>query len=165
VRPTCIITDLVMPELDGLELVRQLRQQQQFANTVIIVSSASVFEADQIKSMAAGSNAFLPKPVNSETLFSLLTEFLQVQWRFQPAEAEPAEALDLVLPPLEIFERIRAAAFSGDMAVIKGLLIELEELPVQYQPFAIRLKKLANEFRLNELSAWLAAVAGEKARS
>jgi CheY-like chemotaxis protein len=82
-RPDCIITDLVMPDLPGLALIKRLRQRSDFADTVIISSSASVFETDRDESLAAGATAFLPKPVRSEALFDLLAEHLQVEWQYE----------------------------------------------------------------------------------
>ncbi|NJL64878.1 MAG: PAS domain-containing protein [Methylacidiphilales bacterium] len=66
-KPDLIITDIAMPHLDGLEMVRQLRQNPEFAQTTIIVSSASVFDSDRASSLAAGANVFFQnqwKPKN-----------------------------------------------------------------------------------------------------
>ena len=65
-KPDLIITDLVMPEMHGFEMVKQIRERPEFANTIIITSSASVFEADKHKSLNAGSNDFLPKTRTSK---------------------------------------------------------------------------------------------------
>lgn len=155
-RPNCIITDLVMPNMDGLALIGQLRQQAQFINTVIIISSASVYEADRADSMAAGGNAFLPKPVRSKTLYSLLAEHLQVQWRFElTGDTNPSKTAVMMAPPAEMLTRIQDAASLGDINLLRGLLRELEEMSVQYQPFTIKLQKLIDEFQLNEICNWL----------
>lgn len=156
-QPNCIITDLVMPKMDGLAFISQLRQRVQFADTVIIVSSASVFETDRADSITAGSNAFLPKPVRSETLHSLLAEHVQVQWRFERAEdaALPEETAVMVMPPIEMLTRIQDAAALGNINRLKDLLCELEEMPIEYQPFTTKLKNLTNELQVNEIYKWL----------
>ena len=79
-RPDAIITDLFMPEIDGFEMIRRLRQSMVFKDMIIIASSASVFEADKKKSFAAGCNAFLPKPVQTETLLELLRHYLNLTY-------------------------------------------------------------------------------------
>lgn len=65
--PDVIITDLIMPEIDGFQLIQKLRQSPVLKEKLIIVTSACASEAD--KSLAVGSNAFLPKPIPIETLF------------------------------------------------------------------------------------------------
>ncbi|MCP4342770.1 MAG: response regulator, partial [Desulfobulbaceae bacterium] len=92
--PDAIITDLIMPGpatsarsvrslseaegMDGFELIRRVRQAPILKEKVIIASSASVYEADQKKSLAIGSDAFLPKPVQAETLLELLQQHLHL---------------------------------------------------------------------------------------
>ena len=58
VQPDLIVTDLLMPELDGFELIKRVRESETFKDIIIIVSSASVFEADQYRSLEAGGNYF-----------------------------------------------------------------------------------------------------------
>jgi hypothetical protein len=48
----------MMPDVDGFELIKQMRESETFKDLVIIVSSASVFEADQYRSIEAGGNDF-----------------------------------------------------------------------------------------------------------
>ena len=79
-QPDVIITDLIMPEMDGFELIRQVRQSPVLKNKVIIVTSASTYEEDKKKSLAVGSHAFLPKPISIETLFEQLQQFLYLTW-------------------------------------------------------------------------------------
>jgi signal transduction histidine kinase/CheY-like chemotaxis protein len=78
--PDLIITDLLMPGMDGLSLVRQVRQQRKLQTIPLIVSSASVFASDQHQCIAAGANVFLPKPVEVEALLRMLQECLQLEW-------------------------------------------------------------------------------------
>lgn len=64
-HPDLIICDLKMPIMNGWEMVKQLRQLKEFKHTIIIVSSASVFECDRHLSSQVGSNDFLPKPIQT----------------------------------------------------------------------------------------------------
>ncbi|HEY9805078.1 MAG TPA: ATP-binding protein, partial [Candidatus Obscuribacterales bacterium] len=52
-QPDLVITDLLMPELDGFGLIKQIRESGTCSNIAIIVSSASVFETDQHRSLEA----------------------------------------------------------------------------------------------------------------
>jgi CheY-like chemotaxis protein len=81
--PDLIITDLTMPVMDGFELTRRLRQQDEFQELTIIVSSASVFESDQHKSLGVGADDFLPKPVHADDLIQKLEKYLQIEWVYE----------------------------------------------------------------------------------
>ncbi|MHC5821195.1 MAG: response regulator [Nostoc sp.] len=92
--PNLIITDLTMPVMDGFELTRRLRQQAEFQELTIIVSSASVFESDQHKSLGVGADDFLPKPVHANDLLQKLQKYLQIEWVY---ETVPEKAENLTL--------------------------------------------------------------------
>ncbi|MCP4141844.1 MAG: response regulator, partial [Chloroflexi bacterium] len=101
--PDAIITDLIMPETDGFELIRRLRQSPILKEKVIIANSASVYEADQKKSQAIGSDAFLPKPIQAETLLELLQQHLNLTWLYWDNIRETAEeqfSQPIVFPPI-----------------------------------------------------------------
>lgn len=69
VRPDVIVTDMVLRRtLDGLELIRQLRDDSRTAKTLIIVISGFVFPRHRAKAEAAGCDIFLPKPCLPQTL-------------------------------------------------------------------------------------------------
>ncbi len=90
-QPEAIITDLIMPEMDGLELIRQLRQQPELQQTAIIASSASVFKQNEEASLAAGATAFLPKPVQADQLFEILQTSLSLTWVYADEESSTSQ--------------------------------------------------------------------------
>ena len=74
-HPDLIITDISMPEIDGLELVRQLRTQSGFESLPILVLTA--FGADQMdQAIKAGANRALNKPVHFDGLIDDVRELL-----------------------------------------------------------------------------------------
>jgi DNA-binding response OmpR family regulator len=74
-HPDLIITDISMPEIDGLELVRQLRGQSEFERVPILVLTA--FGADQMdQAIKAGANRALNKPVHFDGLIDDVRELL-----------------------------------------------------------------------------------------
>jgi CheY-like chemotaxis protein len=58
IHPDLIITDLMMPEMDGYKMMRQLRKIPELQNVPAIASSASVFESNQNERITAGVNAY-----------------------------------------------------------------------------------------------------------
>ena len=74
-HPDLIITDISMPELDGLELVRQLRAQSEFATLPILVLTA--FGREQLdEAITAGASRGLNKPVHFDGLLDDVRELL-----------------------------------------------------------------------------------------
>ena len=77
-RFDAILMDLRMPVMDGLEAARAIRAlPRSDAGTVpIIALTANAFEEDVRKSLEAGMNAHLPKPVDTDRLFETLRQLL-----------------------------------------------------------------------------------------
>src|SRR5262249_55368735 len=65
----CVVCDIRMPGLSGIEFCRELKKDQQFSLLPMIASSASVYENDRETALAAGFNAFIPKPISEASLF------------------------------------------------------------------------------------------------
>ncbi|MGD1701207.1 response regulator [Dapis sp. BLCC M229] len=59
------ITDLLIPIMDGFESIKQIRTSEICPDVAIIALSASVFEVARYKSLSAGANDFLPKPLKT----------------------------------------------------------------------------------------------------
>jgi len=68
-----------MPEMDGLEATRQIRAlgRTDSGKIPIIALTANAFDEDVQRSMQAGLNAHLSKPVEPEILFDTMTELLR----------------------------------------------------------------------------------------
>jgi CheY-like chemotaxis protein len=84
-RPDLLLTDLVMPVMDGFELMREIRKIPEFQNLPILAESASLVEYSQFSEGIPYCNAFLLKPFNRQTLLKLLEEHLQLTWLYRQA--------------------------------------------------------------------------------
>jgi len=78
-----IITDLMMPTLDGFEMTQAIRADSQLQHLPVIATSASVFNEDREKSMQAGCDDFLAKPIKPKVLFLMLERYLNINWRYK----------------------------------------------------------------------------------
>lgn len=74
--PDVLITDLMMPVLDGIELTRQIRALPTGRRLPIIMLTARGEESDQDRAMDAGATLFLTKPVSSGALTAAVNDAL-----------------------------------------------------------------------------------------
>jgi two-component system chemotaxis response regulator CheY len=70
----CIVTDLVMPDLDGFELLAEI--QRRHVLTPVVVLTADIQKTTQERCEGLGATAFVRKPVPPETLRSVLAGIL-----------------------------------------------------------------------------------------
>ena len=100
-----VITDLSMPEMDGMTLLQELRANPEFQNLPVIILTGSAYAQDNTRAKAAGATSFLTKPVESEELIAMVTRLLA-----QPEDvavlvsesAEPGESNSVLDSQLQI---------------------------------------------------------------
>jgi CheY-like chemotaxis protein len=66
-RPDCIICDLMMPEVDGLNLLKRIRETEELKTVKFIMVTAKAYEFDQKRAFEFGANGYIRKPLNVET--------------------------------------------------------------------------------------------------
>lgn len=71
-----VITDINMPDINGLELVNFVKNNQQYRNIPLIIVSTEGSERDRAKGMDLGADAYLVKPFAPEDLQQLVRKFL-----------------------------------------------------------------------------------------
>ncbi|WP_071515285.1 ATP-binding protein [Geitlerinema sp. PCC 9228] len=157
--PHLIITDLVMPVLDGFAAIRQFRQYPQLANTAILASSASAFARDRDRSQACGADDFIAKPIVIDSLLDKMASLLPIEFVFAETtpRQEPAAATTLVgdepmvAPPASELEKIYELARRGNLKAIAKQAATIQEEHPQAVRFAQHVQKLAVKFREREL--------------
>ena len=75
--PDIIITDLMMPAMDGLEVCRRVRADELISHVPIIIVTAKVTDADRIEGLKAGADAYLCKPFNEDELHVRVEKLLE----------------------------------------------------------------------------------------
>ena len=85
--PDVVVLDLGLPDMDGIEVCRLIREEQ---TTPIIVLSARGAEADKVRALDAGADDYVMKPFGPEELLARVRAALR---RVEPATASPARLL------------------------------------------------------------------------
>jgi len=71
-----ILMDVHMPDMDGLQATRLIRQLPQGQQTPIIAMTASVLQSEQVACLDAGMDTHLAKPIDTRSLFQTLLHWL-----------------------------------------------------------------------------------------
>ncbi|HEY9864390.1 MAG TPA: ATP-binding protein [Candidatus Obscuribacterales bacterium] len=150
--PDIIITDLTMPILGGLDMTKQLRNDPEFCDLVIIASSASVFSADREECFKAGCNGFIAKPIQEEVLLNQLQEWLKLTWIYEDSETiidhskTPISVNSLIIPPSKEMISLYNFAKGGYILDIQNEANRIKQLDTQYTDFADYIIQLAEAF-------------------
>jgi len=160
--PDLILTDLVMPVMDGFELTRKIRQSTRLKDVVVIAASANVFEHQQRQSMFAGCNEFIAKPISTDHLLDLLQKYLPLEWIYDgtgtPSTSPCTDAAETAPyarpikgPSSEQASALFKLVMSGNVKKIIENVTQLEQQDARLSPFADEVRKLAKSFEMSKL--------------
>lgn len=78
-KPRLIIMDLQLPDIDGLTLIRRLKQDPTLEGTAIVAVTASAMKGDEEKARAAGVDGYMSKPVDKRAFRSMVESYLRTK--------------------------------------------------------------------------------------
>ena len=82
-----IILDLMLPKLDGLSILKKLRQKHSEAHVLILTAKDTT--QDRVTGLDMGADDYLVKPFENAELRARVTWLLQRSYRLRPANGEP----------------------------------------------------------------------------
>ncbi|HSW03948.1 response regulator [Aquabacterium sp.] len=159
-HPDLIVTDVAMPEMDGFEATRRLREMPALSEVPVIATSASATQDVAVRCRDAGANAFIPKPIEQSTLTDTLARLMGLTWTY--AQARPrlpdlagptGRESSLVYPPIEEMQVLRELARVGNMKSLRMRADQLRSLDTRYASFASRLAVLADGYQSRAITA------------
>ncbi|MEG4013739.1 MULTISPECIES: hybrid sensor histidine kinase/response regulator [unclassified Microcoleus] len=162
--PDLAITDLMMPVMNGFELLEQIRSEHNLRNQKIIVSSASVAQADRQMSLDAGGNDFLDKPVNVSELFNLLATHLELKWKYEIQVSNESKAStltttlekpEIIIPDILEINELLDLANKGNLKRLREYTEHLAQSNPRYAGFASKIINLAKQFKAEEIEELL----------
>lgn len=81
-KPHVLLLDLIMPNINGFDVIRSLREES-FSEPVIIVVSANVSSITRIQCLRYGCNDFISKPVNLDDLLHKIQVHTGIKWIYK----------------------------------------------------------------------------------
>jgi CheY-like chemotaxis protein len=118
-KPDIIFLDIIMPELDGIELARQIRQSD--PNQIIIVISASNDIEKISQSIEIGVNSFIQKPIDTKKIIDLLSNITSMVTKKKKIETKTF-SISLPIDLYEIVdENAKAESISKNAVIIRAL--------------------------------------------
>ncbi|WP_353932574.1 ATP-binding protein [Okeanomitos corallinicola TIOX110] len=168
-KPSLIITDVLMPIMDGYEFLEKLKASPSLQNIPVIVSSASVSTIEQQKSLDAGGDDFLVKPVEAEELFKLLEKNLNITWidKSTTVTEESTESVvhgdytdtntisEMLIPTQDELGQMLELAQQGRLQKLGEFVKNLEKNDPKYIPFLEQILALAQKFQLEKIEVFI----------
>jgi len=125
-HPQLLITDINMPQMDGYQLVREIRTRPEYRLLPVVFLSERGSTVERIRGYQMGCDAYLPKPFEMPELSAILrnllerSQLIQTEWRYQQSLSKPAQPETLVSP-----QTIMAADISIEVTRREQEVLEL----------------------------------------
>ncbi len=124
--PDLVISDIMMPQVDGYQFLKQLRDDTRFQTLPVIFLTAKGMTGDRIQGYQAGVDAYLPKPFDPDELVAIVENLLARRAAKTSSGVEEGETPDL-------------AELASQIAQIKALLTQKTAIAQSSPPFNIDL--------------------------
>jgi len=142
--PDLLISDVMMPQVNGYEFLKKVRADQRFINLPVIFLTARGMTSDRIAGYQAGCDAYLPKPFDPDELVAIAENLLQRRLSANPNST--AELNDLAGQIAEIKALLRQKPSEGSNSlVITPPPIKLEFTPREQSVLDLVVEGLMNK--------------------
>jgi two-component system cell cycle response regulator DivK len=76
-KPNLVLLDINLPEMDGITFTKFLRNDPKYKNLPIVAITADLFRGNEEKTLSAGCNGYIQKPIDVDLLPSFIERFLE----------------------------------------------------------------------------------------
>jgi DNA-binding NarL/FixJ family response regulator len=123
--PDLVISDIMMPQVDGYQFLKQMREDPRFKRLPVVFLTAKGMTTDRIQGYNSGVDAYIPKPFDPDELVAIVENLLDRRPATQPV-GENGEAPDL-------------AELANQIAQIKAMLTQRSAIHTTPPPIKIDL--------------------------
>lgn len=120
--PDLLVSDVMMPEMDGYELCRRLKNDERTSHIPIVLLTAKADQPSKIEGLTQGADAYLAKPFDPDELRVRLAKLLELRRRLQERYADPTAFSNLIK-----MEKTAAAPLSLDERFLQKVVKIVEE--------------------------------------
>ncbi|HEY9806319.1 MAG TPA: response regulator transcription factor [Candidatus Obscuribacterales bacterium] len=120
--PDLVISDVMMPQVDGYQFLKQMREDPRFKSLPVVFLTARGMTSDRIQGYQAGCDAYLPKPFDPDELVAIVENLLER--RTSRSGTEDGETPDI-------------ADMARQIAEIKALLTQRNSLTATPAPIPV----------------------------
>lgn len=124
--PDLVISDIMMPQVDGYQFLKQVREDPRFKTLPVVFLTAKGMTNDRIQGYQAGVDAYLPKPFDPDELVAIVENLLERRAAAAQATGEDGETPDI-------------AELANQIAQIKALLTQRNGIVQSPAPIKIDL--------------------------
>ena len=121
-QPALVISDIIMPEMDGYELCRRIKGDERLRDIPVILLTSLSNAEDVLEALACGADSFVTKPYNKDYLLAHIQQIL-ANWKLRNS--------DRVRVGVEILLKGKRRFISADQQQMLGLLLSTYEAAVQ----------------------------------
>lgn len=139
-----IFMDILMPNLNGLETIKILRENKNTKNIPIVAISANVFEEDRQKALSSGANIFLTKPFEEKDITDVLEKYLSMEFIYSSKEEESFK-------PYKIDSKICDDIIENASSLDSGAILKILEKINLDKILKMKIEKLLMEYRFEEV--------------
>ncbi|MGB3403716.1 MAG: response regulator transcription factor [Microcoleaceae cyanobacterium] len=138
-KPHLIVTDIAMPEMNGYELIRQVRTRPAFRLLPVIFLTAHTSVEERIKGYKIGCDNYLPKPFELEELGAVIrsllerSQLIEAEWRSR-LESTPVNATEYSSSPITYTpSQIKIKLTSREQQVLEQIIEGLSNIQIGEQ--------------------------------
>jgi len=76
-KPKIVLLDIKLPKKDGYEVCKEIKSNEKYRQTIIIMFTAKIFDSDREKGLKLGADYYITKPFSGKDLVQLLRDILK----------------------------------------------------------------------------------------
>ncbi len=162
--PDLIVLDYLMPVMNGLEAVQELRKHPVLQGTPIIGVSAAAGSQPDAHAFVMACDDFLPKPVDLDRLLARIQVHLGLTWEYAREISETAVnkiSETMQIPPEKTFDSLCYHLERGNFREIELLLHDLERTDLEYGQFCRNIEQYTERYDSQGLLRYLQTIKEE----